>query len=49
MDVSITDQDGSKLEITLGSDVFLADYDSSSDNTLARFELSRQYPGDALL
>ncbi len=40
MDVSITDQDGNRLEITLGSDVTLADFDRYSDNTLAWSELS---------
>ena len=40
MDISITDQDGNTLEITLGSDVSLVDFDSVSDSTLAWSELS---------
>ena len=40
MDISITDQDGNNLEITLGSDVVVVDSVSSSDSTLAWSELS---------
>jgi hypothetical protein len=40
MDISLTDQDGNNLEITLGSDVVVVDSVSSSDSTLAWSELS---------
>ena len=40
MDISITDQDGNTLEITLGSDVSLVDIVSGSDSTLAWSEMS---------
>jgi len=40
MDISITDQDGNVLEITLGSDISLVDFVSGSDSTLAWSELS---------
>jgi len=40
MDISITDQDGNNLEITLGSDVALVDPDNGADSTLAWSELS---------
>ena len=40
MDISITDQDGNNLEITLGSDVVVVDSVSSSDSNLAWSELS---------
>jgi len=40
MDISIADQDGNKLEVTLGSDVSLVDIDNGSDSTLAWSELS---------
>ena len=39
MDISLTDQDGNNLEITLGSDVVVVDSVSSSDSTLAWSEL----------
>lgn len=40
MDISITDQDGNELEITLGSDVSLVDFTSEADSNLAWSELS---------
>ena len=40
MDISIRDQDGNELEITLGSDVYLMDGASGSDSNLAWSELS---------
>jgi hypothetical protein len=40
MDISIQDQDGNELEITLGSDVYLMDGASGSDSNLAWSELS---------
>ena len=40
MDISITDQDGNTLEITLGSDVSLVDFVSGSDITLTWSEMS---------
>ena len=40
MDISIADQDGNNLEITLGSDVVVVDSVSSSDSNLAWSELS---------
>ena len=40
MDFSIQDQDGNELEITLGSDIYLMDGASGSDNSLAWSELS---------
>jgi len=40
MDISIKDQDGNELEITLGSDVYLMDGASGLDNNLAWSELS---------
>jgi hypothetical protein len=40
MDISIKDQDGNELEITLGSDVYLMDGASGSDINLAWSELS---------
>jgi hypothetical protein len=40
MDISITDQDGNNLEITLGSHVVVVDSVSNSDSNLAWSELS---------
>jgi len=42
MDITITDQDGNELEVSLGSDVSLTDFIGGTDSTLAWAELSEE-------